>query len=233
MIVNVDTLLSRSKERVVNSSTNQGRLPGLDGLRAVSIAGVLAVHCSETSGFPSLGPLDFFIRNGGFGVDIFFVLSGFLITSLLLKEENRFGSFSISAFYLRRCIRILPPALAYLTAMLLAGFIGLTGVTFTEWAEAAGFLRNYVGKAWETGHYWSLAVEEQFYFAWPLLLLILPRRFRIPFGIAGVLIAPFWRYANLRFGMVANPFRFDMHCDALLVGCLLAFLRFDAKWLNL
>src|SRR5277367_6261689 len=139
MIVNVDTLLSRSKERVVNSSTNQGRLPGLDGLRAVSIAGVLAVHCSETSGFPSLGPLDFFIRNGGFGVDIFFVLSGFLITSLLLKEENRFGSFSISAFYLRRCIRILPPALAYLTAMLLAGFIGLTGVTFTEWAEAAGF----------------------------------------------------------------------------------------------
>jgi hypothetical protein len=71
----------------------RGRLPGLDGIRAISIVGVIVLHCSETPGFPRLDALGIFVRNGGLGVEMFFVLSGFLITSLLLREEIQFGSF--------------------------------------------------------------------------------------------------------------------------------------------
>lgn len=211
------------------STVDRERLAGLDGIRAISILLVLAFHCSETIGFPSLGPLDIFVRNGGFGVEMFFVLSGFLITTLLLKEEQRYGSVSIVSFYARRALRILPPALFYLLVMLLLGFAGLTGVTLEEFAKAASFARNYLPGTWETGHFWSLAVEEQFYFVWPFLLILIPGSARVPFSITGVLAAPFWRYANLKWQWVDNPFRFDLHYDAMLLGCLLAFLRADPK----
>src|SRR5271156_418327 len=143
------------------------RLPGLDGIRAISITLVIAHHCFAAPGTPSLGLFDIFAREGAFGVDMFFVLSGFIITTLLLQEEIKSGSFSVSRFYLRRAIRILPPALFYLLVVHLLSFWKLTEVSLADVARAAFFIRNYVNGPWSTGHFWSLAIEEQFYLVLP------------------------------------------------------------------
>lgn len=215
----------------MDSASNHGRLHGLDGIRAVSILLVIAFHCSETAGFPNTGPLDVFVRNGGFGVDIFFVLSGFLITHLLLKEEQRAGSFNLPAFYGRRALRILPPALFCLLVMLLLSRLSLAGITMKDVLTATFSLRNYSGGPWETGHFWSLSTEEQFYFLWPLFLLRAPRRWCAPLVAMAILAAPGWRYVAYKMNTVQNPFRFDLHFDALLVGCLLALLRSQPRTL--
>src|SRR5579871_2509992 len=132
----------------------QKRLPGLDGIRAISIGLVLAFHVTESAGWNSF-------RAGSFGVEIFFVLSGFLITWLLCCEDNRYGSISLRTFYARRALRILPPALAYLATLeFLAQFalVSSAGVL-----PCLAFIRNLVGGDPSTAHFWSLSVEEQFY----------------------------------------------------------------------
>jgi peptidoglycan/LPS O-acetylase OafA/YrhL len=122
---------------------------------------------------------------GMVGVDIFFVISGYLITSLLLREEVERGSVSLAAFYARRATRIWPAMLAYIVVVLLLGLAdardAAIAVSFTcntsLWACSAAY-----------PHLWSLAVEEQFYLLWPLLL-ILSGRYRVPLVIATIFIA--------------------------------------------
>lgn len=105
------------------------------------------------------------------GVQLFFVISGYIITTLLLKEEKREGRFSIPAFYIRRFFRILPPLLAYYVGILL-----FTSVDPFDVAKSAAFTCNIYDCGWFVAHTWSLAVEEQYYLAWPLLLTLIPRR---------------------------------------------------------
>ncbi len=147
----------------------------IDGLRAVAVLGVIAYHA-----FPHALP-------GGFsGVDVFFVISGYLITRLLLRDLAA-GSFSVAAFYARRIRRLFPALLVVLATCLVAGWFLLLADEYaglgTHVAGGAGFVSNLV--LWsEVGywdpvagtkpllHLWSLGIEEQFYFVWPLLLAI-------------------------------------------------------------
>ena len=155
--------------------------PDIDGLRAVAIAAVLLFH-----GFPKLFP-------GGFiGVDVFFVISGFLITGNINRGIES-GSFTISGFYLRRVRRIFPALLLVLGCCLIAGLLLLTPREFMQLgkntAAAAGFASNFFYWA-ESGyfdgaaiskpllHLWSLGIEEQFYLLWPLFILITQRKGR-------------------------------------------------------
>ncbi len=147
------------------------RLPELDGLRAWAIVAVLFSH---------LG-ISFFI-GGGLGVDLFFVLSGFLITHLLLREFDRRGSIDLLAFYRRRAWRLLPA----LVVMLI-----LVDIATAIQDPPGGLLRaNLIGSIWTLGfaanwtqewigsyiHLWSLGIEEQFYIFWaPIVILLVPR----------------------------------------------------------
>lgn len=163
----------------------QTRFGSLDGLRAIAIGAVLWHHWPGRAALleTKLG------QYGFLGVDLFFVISGFLITTLLLREEARDGAFSLSAFYWRRVLRILP---VYYLVVTLAGmyYIVLRGeAQYLElWPYYYLFLSNFL-----TGHIpmldptWSLAVEEQFYLIWPLLLLWVPRRMILP--LLGLLVA--------------------------------------------
>src|SRR5437764_10948892 len=99
------------------------RIPSLDGLRAVSILFVLAGHLSGTQGFPTL-PHALSGNLAVFGVRVFFVISGFLITSLLLDEESRTGTVSLRRFYFRRTMRIFPPFYTYVACIALASALG-------------------------------------------------------------------------------------------------------------
>ena len=141
--------------------------PGLDGLRAISIIMVLLGHSLIGTWWA-----DHF--QGNIGVDIFFVISGFLITTLLLKEKVKNGKISLSKFYIRRFLRIFPVAYLYLSCLTILNYIFDLHTTLRMFLTAGLYIGNFpvkYGRNWQTAHFWSLAVEEQFYLLFPFILI--------------------------------------------------------------
>jgi peptidoglycan/LPS O-acetylase OafA/YrhL len=145
-----------------------GYIPTLDGWRAVAVLLVILFHAVGEQGPAWLRAFPF----GFLGVDIFFALSGFLICTRLLEEQRRRGHISLSGFYIRRAFRIFPPAWIYLAALAALAGVGALSITRSEMAGCLLLFRNYYpsGQHWYTIHFWSLAVEEHFYFFFPALL---------------------------------------------------------------
>lgn len=173
---------------------NASYFPALDGLRALSVLLVIAGHTRTAL------PAKYYL-SGGLGVGIFFVLSGFLITTLLLREETAEGSVSLGAFYIRRFFRILPPYFLTLGIYLLVAMIPSQHELRTKVFNGLPYyltLRNeYVpqGLAVAFTHSWSLSVEEKFYFVWPLLFFVAFRRTKtrwaaLPITLLPLLISP-------------------------------------------
>lgn len=205
------------------------RIPSLDGLRAFSITAVLLGHLAGTHGFPA--PLAHLIEHdvvdvANFGVRVFFVISGFLITGLLLSEEANYGRISLGRFYLRRTFRIMPAYIVFLVAVLILRQVGWLALRPGDVAHAVTYTMNYhLDRAWYVGHLWSLSVEEQFYLLWPATLLLLGVRRGLRAALVFVLLAPLfrigtwylvpdWRY------LIGNTF--ETTGDSIAVGCLLA-----------
>jgi peptidoglycan/LPS O-acetylase OafA/YrhL len=169
--------------------------PDIDGLRAVAVCLVVLFH-----GWPK------WLRSGFIGVDVFFVISGFLITSIILKDLEE-GVFSIRGFYVRRIRRIFPALVTLVLATLAFGWYVLLQQEFSQLgkhiAAAAGFLSNLVlwreSGYWDNDtvtkpllHLWSLGVEEQFYLVWPLMLALFYRvRIGVLLFLAGTLAGSF------------------------------------------
>jgi len=138
------------------------RIPSLDGLRALSILLVVIGHWAGTYGFPVALSYAFL------GVRIFFVISGYLITTLLLQERSQTTTISLSEFYVRRAYRILPAATVFLATMLITRRQELT---WYHAAMAVLYLADFdPTRPMFFGHLWSLSVEEQFYLLWPYIL---------------------------------------------------------------
>jgi len=209
------------------------RISGLDGLRAISIVLVIAFHLTFGRNVAWLGPIGGVLNYGFVGVTVFFVLSGYLITWLLLQEEQLRGRIDLRAFYLRRAIRILPPALAYLAVLSALSVAGVVTVSAGDITKATLFVRNITSGPSETGHFWSLAVEEQFYLLWPAAFYWMSGyRYRLILTVGLVIAAPFWRQVVFLLAggaMHVNGWRFDLRYDALLTGCVLALLRYDGR----
>ncbi len=159
------------------------RIPSLDGLRALSIFLVLALHSLQRLDLTHHVPWFWLgIFNGATGVFIFFVISGYLITSLLLREHEKTGSISLRGFYFRRAMRILPPLYLYVGFLLLLGWAGRLAIYKLDIISSLFFFHDYaLSRMWTLEHFWTLSIEEQFYLIWPLLLLLC---LRIP-GPAG------------------------------------------------
>ncbi len=144
------------------------KLPSLDGWRAVSICLVLIAHCTYAKNCPKkLNQILIYVDFGGSGVMFFFVISGFLITWLLLREQQVSEQINLSRFYLRRALRILPVYFAYLLVL-----ASLTDYRQDRsfWLANLTFTTNFHIPPFATAHLWSLAVEEQFYLLWPCIL---------------------------------------------------------------
>jgi peptidoglycan/LPS O-acetylase OafA/YrhL len=217
-----------------------GYRPALDGLRAVAI-GLVILHHTAALLVPAWQRR--FVPGGFLGVDVFLVLSGFLITTLLLERRDREHR-PLLTFYARRGLRLLPAVLLLLMANLaysvIYGHVGDAARSFvvvltylTNWAELAGIsFSPYLT------HLWSLAVEEQFYLLWPLVLFSLLRIWRSRRRVAYVLVAlvvltAAWRAALYGMGdpWLRIYIRTDARADALAIGALLAVLpreRFSA-----
>ena len=201
--------------------------PEIDGLRAVSVMSVIIFHSSWQH-----------VLVGGYiGVDIFFVISGYLITSILRREQAECGTISAANFLKRRALRIWPASLAMLS------FYGVGAFAFASdsWPHIHAALASAFGLMnWQraltsqpvgyVGHTWSLAVEEQFYLLWPWALIALGRLRGVwaPTLVIITLIAAvvLWRISLVvRAAGVARTYNgLDTRADALLIGCLMAFL---------
>jgi len=149
----------------------EGYLPQLDGLRALAVALVLVHHF--------ITPVEF---GGHVGVDVFFVLSGYLITSILLVESAKHGRVRLKRFYVRRAIRLYPPLLLVIAVLVVPG--ALVAPSLLRFAAETVFAATYTtpvaielvtNASWMWRHTWSLGVEEIFYLVWPLLLMAVAR----------------------------------------------------------
>ena len=201
------------------------RQDGLDGLRAVAVVLVLVSHFwPDPAGGESLQSVRLL---GWLGVDLFFVLSGFLITRLLLDEEAACGRVSLELFYARRFVRIVPPLAAFLAVLAGLSAAGAVAVPATDFVAGLFFVRNFVPGATETQHLWSLAIEEQFYLAWPLALArCRSQHARAGLCAAAFCLVPVWQSVarpDLAVGTTA-PMRTDVRLQPILGGSLLALL---------
>jgi peptidoglycan/LPS O-acetylase OafA/YrhL len=215
------------KNSLGTGSHPKSRIPSLDGLRAISISMVLASHgAMSISALANRPLLSYTIFNGNRGVSVFFVISGFLITSLLLKEEQVTGKISIRDFYIRRVFRILPPFWVFLAVVALLWELGTIETSWASLGIAFAFLRDFVRGDWWTGHSWSLSIEEQFYLLWPAALVLLGRRKSLWTALGLIVAAPAIRVLSHvlitgKLGPIEN-FMFHMRVDSLMFGCALA-----------
>lgn len=196
-------------------------LPRLDGIRAVAIGFVLLEHFSSKPFFRA-------VEIGGIGVRLFFVLSGFLITRILIGYRRKAMAPAQAAkqFYWRRLLRLSPP---YYLALAVTGAFAIGGVDHTWWIHAL-YLTNFhvaLQGHWDgSSHLWSLSVEEQFYLLWFLVVMMLPERFLIPVIWLCILGAPLFRAAVLLLGYngLAAYVLLPAAMDALAAGAFLAHL---------
>ena len=217
--------------------TKLGRIRELDGWRGISILAVIFGHCwvyrfsAATEHSPKF-LMHFAWHIGDSGVCIFFVISGFVITRLLLSEERRNGSISIRSFYTRRFFRIIPVFYLLLFVVSVLNLLHVISSGLSPTLAAALFLRNTrLGwPDWFTGHTWSLAVEEQFYLCFPLFLLLTKPRHRPRWMGCTLVIFLLWsflaQYAGLT-GFFLGSAILGFSC--INVGVLLALFEPEAR----
>ncbi len=176
----------------------------------------------NTVPLPGLQRLEY----GNLGVRVFFVISGFLITSLLLKERADTGSISLKYFYVRRFARIMPAYWGYLAVIALLIPAGAVAAEYRDFAPAFFYLTNYAKVGVALAATWSLSVEEQFYLIWPSVLRVAGMRTATLVCVAVLLVAPAFRVlSDLGVWPTNSREAFECVCDALASGCLLAILR--------
>jgi peptidoglycan/LPS O-acetylase OafA/YrhL len=215
------------EDTIVGSALSRGKIPSLDGLRAISFLIVFVSHAG----------LDKFVP-GRLGVNIFFLLSGYLITTLMIREREKTGWISLKLFYLRRSLRIFPPMYSIMAATLvyLAAVHHLKGVTVAGVCSQAFYYQNYYfhdgkGLIRGLGVLWSLAVEEHFYLFFPLLMLLFVTRFKMSYRQIAVCLL--WICAAILMWRCFVVFTFsnglewardttDCRADSILFGCALA-----------
>ena len=209
------------------------RIPSLDGLRAVSIALVLVGHSPGTS--PLLAHLRWMGVFAGLGVHVFFVISGYLITTLLLEDARRIDAGrlqrgeALKQFYIRRMYRIFPAAYALILTVAVLSAAGVVTLMPGDLLHAATYTQNFhQPRGWWVGHLWSLSVEEQFYMLWPAVVLFVGRGRAMGVAVAAMIAAPVTRVAIWFLwpgGRVYLGEAFPTIFDAIAVGCILASLR--------
>lgn len=213
------------------------RIPGLDGLRAISILMVIIYH-NEVALKPIFKSLNLpaniidFLGNGHIGVVIFFVISGYLITTLLKRELERTNTISLKDFYTRRAYRIFPAYYFYLGVIAILAVAGFLDIRFGQFIIAGTYTWNYLFRfvpqgadTWYLVHFWTLAIEEQFYLLWPLTLLWLRPKKAAKLAVFLICLTPFIRVFT---HFVMPEWRFDLprmlhtQWDPLMMGALIA-----------
>lgn len=210
------------------SLTSSNRLPSLDGLRTISIFLVIVSHASFYFGYTGI------FNIGDLGVRIFFVISGFLITGLLVREVDETNKINLLRFYFRRTLRIFPPYYFFLAVFACLAIFGKIKIALAAFLPVFTYTSDYFFPGdWNFDHAWSLSVEEQFYLIYPGLLFLCGRRKSEILLVLTLLICPIVRFIDHGLFGQLHPIwltkGFDANLDTLAIGCLLAMRR---TWLH-
>lgn len=211
------------------------RIAALDGLRALSVIAVVFAHAWPTipDDLKIFRKILGYLPSAELGVHVFFVLSGYLITSLLSRELSATGRIDLPAFYVRRMRRIFPVFYAYIFTLAALTAAGVLAISRVHLASAATFLWNYKNLwdtspgpgGWFLGHFWTLALEEQFYLGWPLLVALGGLARARYTALVVIAVLPFVRVATyFAFPAMREQMAMMAHTaiDAIMIGCLLA-----------
>ena len=190
-------------------------------------------HAGATRNGAGLRLSAFFGDVAHLGVVVFFVISGFLITGLLMEERETLGQISLSLFYARRALRIFPASFAYIGVVAALAVTGSIALHPWDLTHALTYTVNFAtNRSWYVGHLWSLSVEEQFYLLWPFAFAVTRRRRGLGIAVSMMLLGPVARLGH-RLLLMGTPYRdlemFPMVADSLAAGCTLALLR---SWLE-
>jgi peptidoglycan/LPS O-acetylase OafA/YrhL len=205
--------------------TANKRFDWLDGLRAIAVALVLLGHAKLAFQFELGRAGDIILRvlNAHVGVQIFFVISGFIITLLLLREKETRGTVNLKAFWRRRSFRILPALWVFLLTLACLQIYGLVTITPSTWLASFLFFRNHAGEGWFTGHLWSLGVEAQFYLLWPIFVAhFSPARLDLVLWVGIFLAAVSRLFAALLHIPVLSFYSLLGNLDLLMFGAMAA-----------
>jgi peptidoglycan/LPS O-acetylase OafA/YrhL len=192
---------------------------------------VLGAHSAQVTGVsPGMyNTLNWFF-DGSLGVRFFFVISGFLITWLMVVEQRRNGRISLRDFYIRRALRIFPVYYAFLAVLFVLQVTTVFHLGLLSWIGNLTFTTNFLGAEWANGHLWSLAQEEQFYLLWPTLFIFSGARRRTSMAAcilaAPILLCPVIRvlkYFHVLIPVLTNG-RGMVSCDSIAIGCACALL---------
>jgi peptidoglycan/LPS O-acetylase OafA/YrhL len=224
--------------RTGSDETPPRHYPALDGMRAIAIVGVLALHYLDRAPMSRTGPARYLgelISYGEYGVDLFFVLSGFLITGILLGSRESPSYFR--TFYIRRALRIFPLYYSVLLVLtvLVPALVPSTPDSahspyMSTWWFSTYFANWPISRAgWGVSprtmpHFWTLAMEEQFYLVWPAVILAVPRRRLVALCVAMLAAAMILRALLLyRWSLLAViPVNTLVRLDGLVMGAIVA-----------
>ncbi len=211
----------------------RNKLPSLNGLRAISVIIIIIHHffintpaLRKINQNEQIRPFINFIQDGHLAVSIFFIISGFLITSLLMKEENQTQTISLKKFYIRRTLRIFPAYYFLLLVYFGMQTVGMIHISGESWLTALTYTKyfNYQND-WFTWHAWTLSIEEQFYLCWPFIFLLgnVPRK---TFAFFLVLIVPLIRlYTYYNPVSWISEYTIFLRIDTIGLGCLAALYK--------
>jgi peptidoglycan/LPS O-acetylase OafA/YrhL len=219
-----DKLVEKKNINISSSTTNLGYVPALYGLKCIAILMIMFLHANFFLG-----------RNGKIGLDIFFTISGFLITTLILEEIQLKGDFSLKNFYYKRIVRLLPALYTMLALVLIYAF-QLQSIekwmVIKEVISSALYIHNFVHFWWPdyhpiiVGHTSTLAIVEQFYLIWPLLIFLLLKYFNFKW-LKIALYTLFIISCLLHF--VNNKSFTTLHSSCIIWGSIIALLRFSGN----
>ena len=211
---------------MAQSANKDARHPCLDGLRGLSIALVTYTHATKTIDLSAFEPQT--IDLGNLGVRLFFILSGFLFTTMLVEEREATGTIGLPIFYLRRFLRLMPAFFTYVLVVGLFAALGLVTLADNDLLCALTFTTNYhPARGWELGHLWTFAVAEQFYLVWPATILLFGRRGALRAALGAILLAPVIRALTYVYAPSLRPTigeSFETVVDAIAMGALVALL---------
>ena len=218
----------------MKSSSHESELfPSLNGLRALCLLLVFFNHLTFQNNVLAdffaikwLQPFSLLLKDGHLAVNMFFVISGFLITNVLLKEESLNGKISIKNFYFRRILRIFPAFYFLLLVYYLLQLLGQIHFSTNSWLTSLTYMKYFNWENdWASAHFWTLSIEEHFYFLWPVLFTFGPK-FRKRFTIFLILLVPALR-TLVHFHPISwiHEFSLFLRMDAIAIGCLFAFYK--------
>ena len=206
------------------------RVPSLDGFRAFSIILVVVGHLAFP---PALAKLHRYLELGGLGVRFFFVISGFIITDLLIKEYKKAGTINLKNFYIRRILRIFPVYFTYILVIYLIDLSFQLHIAPMAYLSSCFFIQNFElsNNVWLLAHTWSLSVEEQFYLIWPNLFKKVKLQNLFSFWALIIVAGSIARILHYKYtaASVYMGAPFIMHADFIFSGCCLAIL-FNEKY---